>query len=259
MMLIDLFISYPAVTCRVCLLAVKKNAVICKECSLLAHSKCAQHAPPTCGLRSQLLMYAQYAEKGQPPNNAYLNWEALGSIYPTSPTSEGSQSVSLATPRTSIDGVRPVVSTGADSSNVHPPTAFKLGHVLKRTKSPSSEPVRALSPDTSEVKERKPTRKPSILRRARDPPAVSMSSNRSSLRSAATASSHERRQSGITEADSEVGIGAPRSSRMTSTTTESDAAVFVSTSSSIEEERRRNRHKRRDEQDSKSNGNCIVQ
>ncbi|KAF8141536.1 hypothetical protein EV363DRAFT_22474 [Boletus edulis] len=50
--------------CSVCIGTVKKNAVICDRCSLIAHSKCGPDAAPTCDLRSQLLLYAQFAEKG---------------------------------------------------------------------------------------------------------------------------------------------------------------------------------------------------
>lgn len=49
--------------CSVCLGSVKKNGVICDRCSLIAHAKCAPDAAPTCDLRSQLLLYAQFAEK----------------------------------------------------------------------------------------------------------------------------------------------------------------------------------------------------
>ncbi|KAF7308499.1 hypothetical protein HMN09_00698900 [Mycena chlorophos] len=48
--------------CRVCLLNIKKSAVLCEQCTLVAHSKCAINAPRTCDLHVQLLLYAQYAE-----------------------------------------------------------------------------------------------------------------------------------------------------------------------------------------------------
>ena len=59
-------------TCRVCSSNVKKSALLCSQCSLISHSKCAPNAPPTCDLRAQLLLYAQYAEKGDPAS-AYSN------------------------------------------------------------------------------------------------------------------------------------------------------------------------------------------
>ena len=52
-------------TCRVCLLTIKNSAVLCSQCSLISHFKCAVNAPPTCDLRAQLLLYAREAEKGK--------------------------------------------------------------------------------------------------------------------------------------------------------------------------------------------------
>ncbi|KZV64677.1 hypothetical protein PENSPDRAFT_656389, partial [Peniophora sp. CONT] len=56
------------VICRVCMQHIKKSAVLCSQCSLIAHSRCAAAAPPTCDLRSQLLLYAQFAEHNTTPN-----------------------------------------------------------------------------------------------------------------------------------------------------------------------------------------------
>ncbi|KAL0945433.1 hypothetical protein HGRIS_000925 [Hohenbuehelia grisea] len=44
-----------AITCRVFLEKVKSRAVLCENCSLVAHAKCATHAAPTCDLRAMLL------------------------------------------------------------------------------------------------------------------------------------------------------------------------------------------------------------
>src|ERR1700761_6989873 len=51
-----------AVICRVCQNPVKHRAVLCQECSLIAHSRCAADAPATCDIRAQLLLYAQYTQ-----------------------------------------------------------------------------------------------------------------------------------------------------------------------------------------------------
>ncbi|KAF8516242.1 hypothetical protein JB92DRAFT_2273196 [Gautieria morchelliformis] len=48
-----------AVTCEVCDQPVRKSAVRCAECSLIAHSKCAAEAPQTCDLRSQVIRISQ--------------------------------------------------------------------------------------------------------------------------------------------------------------------------------------------------------
>ncbi|KAJ7581275.1 hypothetical protein C8J56DRAFT_794068 [Mycena floridula] len=75
--------------CRVCLLNVKKSAVLCAQCSLIAHSKCASSAPPTCDLRARLLLYAQYAQKAN-PGSAYSNPMDLldDNNHPKSPMSD---------------------------------------------------------------------------------------------------------------------------------------------------------------------------
>ncbi|KAG8990537.1 hypothetical protein FRB90_001732 [Tulasnella sp. 427] len=52
------------VTCKVCQLAVKKNAVLCEECSLICHAACAKEASSHCDVRAQLLLYSQYALGG---------------------------------------------------------------------------------------------------------------------------------------------------------------------------------------------------
>lgn len=71
-----------AMHCRVCSTDVKKAAVICSQCSLVSHSKCAPNAPPTCDLRAQLLRLAQYAEMGSPTSSYYNPADALGSSRP---------------------------------------------------------------------------------------------------------------------------------------------------------------------------------
>ena len=112
-------------TCRVCLSTVKKSALLCSQCSLISHSKCAPNAPPTCDLRAQLLLYAQYAEKGNPAS-AYSN--PLGN--------DTHQHVTLSdvafvehNSRTSLDGSQPSRSPIVD----HAPTAFRLMAAFKRS------------------------------------------------------------------------------------------------------------------------------
>ncbi|KAJ7890536.1 Pkinase-domain-containing protein [Mycena olivaceomarginata] len=125
--------------CRVCLLNVKKSAVLCEQCSLIAHSKCAINAPPTCDLRAQLLLYAQYAEKGN-PMSAYSNPLDVVSEpghphpHPMSPASEVAWVTH--TPRTSLDGTAPAPPPhGIPGTPVTPPTAFKFMAAFKRSRS----------------------------------------------------------------------------------------------------------------------------
>ncbi len=87
-MLIDFF---AAVLCRVCMESVKKHAVVCEECSLIAHSKCKGNAPPTCGLRAQLLQYANYSSQPDSPNALDILQQFTPSSSPAFDTSGGDQ------------------------------------------------------------------------------------------------------------------------------------------------------------------------
>lgn len=51
-----------AVLCRVCHQSVKRSAVLCEDCGLIAHARCAADAPPSCDIRAQLLLYSQYSQ-----------------------------------------------------------------------------------------------------------------------------------------------------------------------------------------------------
>ncbi|KAJ7623201.1 STE/STE11/cdc15 protein kinase [Roridomyces roridus] len=119
-------------------------AVLCEQCSLIAHSRCAVNAPPTCDLRAQLLLYAQYAEKGN-PGSAYSNpLDVLNEPHPMNPASEVAY-VSHS-PRTSIDGATP--SPALHGSAQIPPTAFKFMAAFKRSRSnlsPEPDQVSSLS------------------------------------------------------------------------------------------------------------------
>ncbi|KAJ7066618.1 Pkinase-domain-containing protein [Mycena amicta] len=129
--------------CRVCLLNVKKSAVLCEQCSLIAHSKCAMNAPPTCDLRAQLLLYAQYAEKDN-PRSVYSNpLDVVSEPHPMSPASE--VAYVQHTPRTSLDGVAPSPAYHGPSPPT-PPTAFRIMAAFKRSRSNlSPEPDHASS------------------------------------------------------------------------------------------------------------------
>ncbi|KAI0350710.1 Pkinase-domain-containing protein [Trametes cingulata] len=123
------------VICRVCLQNVKKSAVLCEQCSLIAHARCSANAPPTCDLRSQLLLYAQYAESGGSPH-PYSPMEIFAAAAqggpPTSPTSQTSDDGFSR--RTSMDSAQPH-SPGPQGHLPHPPTAFKVFAAFKRSRS----------------------------------------------------------------------------------------------------------------------------
>ncbi|TFK83688.1 Pkinase-domain-containing protein [Polyporus arcularius HHB13444] len=205
------------VICRVCLQSVKKSAVLCEQCSLIAHARCSANAPPTCDLRTQLLLYAQYAESGNPANS-YSPMEILAAAAqagpPTSPTSQTSDDGYSR--RTSMDSVQPNIS-GSPGYLPHPPTAFKVLSAFKRSR--SSLTIDQDQSVTSSAPPRQISRKHSVLRRKNTderPQSISSNSttpNTASMRSAVTAtesvaSSHTRSQRSADRSD--------RLSRMTS-------------------------------------------
>ena len=55
-----------AMVCRVCLENVKKSAMLCETCSLIAHSKCAVNVPPTCDLHVLRFLYYAYHIRTHP-------------------------------------------------------------------------------------------------------------------------------------------------------------------------------------------------
>ena len=189
--------------------------MLCDQCSLIAHSKCAHNAPPTCNLRAQLLLYAQYAEVGSSP------LDLLGPMT-LSPSTDG-----VSTPRTSFDfGQQPTPSPVTP----HPPTAFKLLTSFTRSRpSLSPEPATRSTPSVNSIpnpRERRTSLLPSNPLRRKDKEAArSLSSNStspgpSSLRSHGQDSnpSNTRRSAG-TRSDSIISGGndteAVRSSRIT--------------------------------------------
>ena len=219
--------------CRVCLENVKKSAVLCETCSLIAHSKCAVNAPPTCDLRAQLLLYAQYAEKGNPTSAYATSMDVLktrGHI-PTSPTSEVPCVAPAPSSKKSVDFQSPT------SSN-RPPTAFKLlGFKSKRSKAiltpepgvgSSSTSLLQVGNDihtqgvTQELSEKTSpkviTKKTSILKRNREPKqhpqslsSNSATPNTASMRSVAeslSSSAERQRKSTLSASDTD---GATRS------------------------------------------------
>lgn len=185
--------------CRVCLLNVKKSAVLCAQCSLIAHSKCATSAPPTCDLRAQLLLYAQYAEMGNPASVYSNPADGLRDTHPTSPASDVAYVAHPASARTSLDApapspqspVPPLVQTLHPD---HPPTAYRFMGAFKRSRSNlSPEPIQPATSSSAHLKpkEDKALRKKapvSKLAKSNDrPQSLTSNSTDLSVRSAATA------------------------------------------------------------------------
>ncbi|ESK96507.1 cell division control protein [Moniliophthora roreri MCA 2997] len=213
--------------CRVCLLNVKKN-----------------NAPPTCDLRAQLLLYAQYAEKGN-PSSVYSNpVDLLNEPHPKSPMSDVPY-VLHSTPRTSLDSSPPPQSP-TQTAIPHPPTAFKF-FKRSRTSQPGETPTISISSSPPNQENAPHPRK--LTRRSERPQSLGSNSTNpeNSMRSTSSAgqrSTLSNDMAVITETDS------VRASRITSNSGVSDGGAHIP--GSLPEDNRR--HKK-----NKSSGNCIVQ
>ncbi|PCH44333.1 Pkinase-domain-containing protein [Wolfiporia cocos MD-104 SS10] len=265
------------VICRVCNQSVKKSAVLCEQCSLISHVKCSANAPPTCDLRAQLLLYAQYAESGNPTGQYGDPMELLDALRANGPASPISDSDP--TPRTSVDSSIP--QSPPVGGHVHPPTAYKVLAAFKRSKSfmtdqdrpssaSSSTPSPVPSPSVNE--HRQVTKKRSILKRRsiikERPKSIhseSTSPNTSSLRSAITTSeslSSSTRRSARSAA-TETGNGVHENDKSDSKFSQlSSYSVISSTSTrrkSSGDGPRGSRDRHHDRDSKSSNGGCTVQ
>lgn len=205
--------------CRVCLLDVKKSAVLCETCTLISHSKCAVNAPPTCDLRAQLLLYAQYAEErnlGITYSNTMEILKEDGGHVLTSPVSE----VAHTAPSSSLNMTNDYPPTqGQSLQGVYdrPSSAFKFIAAFKTKRPrtslspelgqgsssalllPSNAPIDAQNQrDFHQLKDNTIPKKPSLLKRNRDlrrqrpqsQSSDSTSPNTTSTRSAGSLSTH---------------------------------------------------------------------
>ncbi|KAL1747824.1 Pkinase-domain-containing protein [Schizophyllum fasciatum] len=238
--------------CRVCLLNVKKSAVLCSECSLIAHAKCAKDAPPTCDLRAQLLLYAQYAEKGN-PGSVYQNPVDIIGEHPGSPMSD--VAFVARSPRSSIDtpSANPPASPPPSQDLLHPPTAFKFVHAFKhKGKSTQSQPDSGQS-SSSNVRTKSQQNLHKDVHERERPLSLKSTSTQAtySMRSTGdTVSSNGRSIHPVPEND----VGTYGSHQSTPSGVESEAADAIPGSLPTEG---RSRHKRRGE--SKSSGQCVIQ
>ncbi|KAF5316572.1 hypothetical protein D9619_006466 [Psilocybe cf. subviscida] len=160
-----------AVICRVCQTSVKNRAVLCSECSLISHSKCTVNAPPTCNLREQLLLYAQYAEKGNPASLYTNPADGLPNIGRNPAMSDVPYVEHNNTPRTSTDLPQPPKLTSHQSGSgtpEHPPTAFKFMAGLWRSRSNlTPEPQTPASPTPPQANEIAEEAAPPVVARKR--------------------------------------------------------------------------------------------
>ncbi|KAI9509766.1 hypothetical protein F5148DRAFT_1282610 [Russula earlei] len=104
-----------------------------KPVGLIAHVKCAGRAPPTCDLRSKLLMHAHLAERGSPTD--------IFARLPPPPSGPASDGVGATSSRGSLDRERANSPSLSASSPTHPPVAYKALSPFKRSHaSPSPDP-----------------------------------------------------------------------------------------------------------------------
>lgn len=186
--------------CRVCLGSVKKNAVICDRCSLIAHAKCAPDAAPTCDLRSQLLLYAQFAEKGN-SNACQSSHDGANASCPSANTSTvvpSEVSFVTAASRPNADLTSSTPSSG-QSLPSKPPAAFKIMSGFGRSRSSLSVAHPSASPSPipaagaeDKVAERKSSRLRHNINSHERP--LSESSNSTGARSFKTVDSQSSRQ-----------------------------------------------------------------
>ncbi|KAG8221003.1 Pkinase-domain-containing protein [Butyriboletus roseoflavus] len=154
--------------CRVCLGSVKKNGVICDRCSLIAHAKCAQDAAPSCDLRSQLLLYAQFAENSNSNGLHQSHDGANTSPLPVHASVVVPSEVSFATP-----SLRPSADLTSSTPNstqalpTKPAAAFKFisGFGRSRSSLSVSQPSALPSPIlVGNTEDKAPERKTSKLK-----------------------------------------------------------------------------------------------
>lgn len=102
--------------------------MLCDQCSLIAHSKCAHNAPQTCDLRAQLLLYARHASGSSPLEPT-----------PLEPSSKG-----FSKPRTSSDFGQPSAQRYAPPP-IDVPRDFKELTAFKQSPSSPGPPAQSSS------------------------------------------------------------------------------------------------------------------
>lgn len=243
-----------AVICRVCLLNVKKSAVLCSQCNLISHTKCTINAPPTCNLRAQLLLYAQYAEKG----NLASGYSNSADQLPPNVTMSDVPFVKHSI--TSMESPLPQTPVNPDSPE-YSPTASKFMAAFKRSRNLSPDSPTSSTPPGGASGDENERRRVLIKRHGRPLSMTSTSTGLSSLRSAATPAESfsscrnvNQRSEGITAGTSSgkrrpVSAGATILRNTTKVTSSSRLEV---TYDDIPPQRNKKRG-------SKESGNCIIQ
>ncbi|KAH7105802.1 hypothetical protein BKA62DRAFT_612758 [Auriculariales sp. MPI-PUGE-AT-0066] len=239
-------------TCQVCHLPIKKNAVVCEECTLICHARCATEAAATCDVRAKLLLFAHYAH---PTAAGSADLHAPSSPFPMPATPTGRYLTTPSSPP-------PASETPSGSSSGHKHSKFPW-------KRKSGTPIAELQPQTagpSSSPSQRRSKASDDLSKSRVSLSLTNSSQQSSLRSAVTAADtmssrhheigvrtniepiRERQSVTIVEPDP-----ASRSSRLTD--------VTLHTESVDETGGYRRRHKSRESVSSRtsSKNGCTIQ
>lgn len=181
--------------------SIKKHAYVCEECSLIAHSKCRENAPPTCGLRAQLLQYANYSSQPDSPSALDILQQFTPSGSPAFDTSAGDSEMTPPPPTSfkmfgGFRRSRSSLRTDATPSRATSQASQTSSHESVVTQSAQGG-VNESGPSTPTTAAANRRRSAPILKSEQyrgfghKPRPLSMSSdgtpNRSSLRSAATA------------------------------------------------------------------------
>ena len=243
-----------AVTCRVCLQHVKKNAVLCSQCNLISHRKCTINAPPTCNLRARLLLYAQYAEKSNPP-----------SVY-SNPADQLPRNVTMSDVPfvehsvTSLESPLPQTPVNPDCPE-YSPTAFRFMAAFKRSRSNlSPDYVASFTPPGGASGDENERRRPAVLIKRHERPLsmTSTSTALSSLRSAATAAeSFSSRQN--VEQRSEGFIAGTSSGNRRAVSARKTPKVTSSRLEATYDEHPDVPPQRSKKRGNKESGNCVLQ
>ena len=110
-----------AVQCKICREPVKKHAVLCEECGLVCHARCAGQAPSPCNLRAQLLLFQHRASLDHPRG-----------VSPAPSQNSG------------VNGAPVSPTVGSPSSPILSPATFKFPFAIKRIpKMSNAEPPSA--------------------------------------------------------------------------------------------------------------------
>jgi hypothetical protein len=245
----------------VCNQPVKKSAVFCTECSLIAHSKCAADAPQTCDLRAQVIRLSQD-----------VPWEGARQQSPSplssSPLRQAESPISSSPPdRFRIFGRKKSKVSGlaGDATESSKPVAESSKPVAESSKS-VAETSKPTPPVAFRYDDAHPTKRTVLSRPRKDDDhsrsraSVTSSQQSSSMRSAATAAgslSSDVAEGGdrvrrVSVADSEN-----RASRITDNSLLGDVLM---TTDAGEEAYLKRKGSRRDKKESDSSrSGCVVQ